>query len=522
LQKSQAQAHGRRRIAACWRTGEKLGFAIEAGGVQVVEQFLRYEGGNAGIHAFRLFWRVKRRDGGVALEATAELKTDDFGLPVSFESHSARDVVQKLSFGERAVTVRRRDGSEFELRTAKRVGLVVQGNVLLHLAILLPTLRGLGSYSALNLSPGTLALSEIAMRRQGRRWSADQGFTLTCDAAGKLGSFKGGVSKGRRLNRPFPGISRTLRTGIARYRAPRTIRMREITVPGTVPLGAALSLPRLGRPPYPALLFLQGSGRHDRHGISSTLDTGIHAIVDGLAARGIAGLRFDSRGAGTSRFGDPFESGIEARLSDASAALRALAMRPEIDAKNLFVMGHSLGGIIAMQLAASARVKGALLLAPPGRRIDRIILEQIGRALERYGLSPVQVRQRTRRLARDLAKLQKSNEAPSSQWGLTKLAMADLMRLEPLDLAAKVRAPLLICQGARDIQVSLERDALPLFRHVAEGNRASQLVVLADGDHLFRHESGTSSPERYFVKRPLAHGLLSTLESWMRYQMKGE
>lgn len=513
-------------VDQCWRAGDEFAFLIEVNGVPVVEQFLRYEVGSDGDHIFSLFWRIKRRQDSKAMEAGAELRTDGHGLPISYETFSSRDVVRKLTFTERGVSVLRRDGSQLDVATAERIGLVLQGNDILHLAIILPMLRVLPRYRALNLSPSTLAQSKFAMQRDGMQWSADRGLTFDCDAAGRLRSFedKDGVAKGRHLHRGFPDVNwaRLRRSTIKRYRAPRTIIVREITVPGKLPLGAALTLPRRGRPPYPAFLFLQGSGRHDRHGISPSLDTGIHEIVDGLAACGIAGLRFNSRGAGSSLFGDAFESGIDARLADSRAALRSLAARPEIDAKNLFVMGHSLGSMIAIQLAASAKLRGAVLLAPPGRRIDRIVVEQMGRALERHGLAAAQVKLRTRSLSRSFTKLWSRGDGnlPRTEWGLTKLAMADLMRLEPIELIAKVRLPLLICQGTRDIQVSLERDALPLFLRASEVNYAAELVVLAAADHLFRHEIGTSSPERYFVRRPLAHGLLETLEGWMKRHTK--
>ena len=507
-------------VAACWNPGDELAFVIEAGGAPVVEQFLRYNGAGNGLHLFQLFWRVKRRDGDTTSESGAELKTDNFGLPVSYELFSGLDVVQKLTFSANEVSVVRRDGSRVQLPVPKRIELVLQAADVLHLAILLPMLRRAVRFQGLNLSPGTLGRSTVLMRRDGRRWIADGAFTLGCDAAGQLQSFtsKDGNATGHRENRSFPDVDwKGLRASkVKPYRAPRTILVREITVRGKVALGATLTLPRRGRPPYPAVLFLQGSGRHDRHGISPLLDTGVHEIVDGLAARGIAGLRFDSRGAGSSRFGDAFESGVDARLADARVALRTLAECPEVDTANLFAMGHSLGAMIALQLATSERLRGVVLLAPPGRRIDQIIAEQVERSLQRRGMAPAQVKLRTRRLARSLARIHGADAGERGEWGLTKLAMADMMRLEPLDLIVKIRRPLLICQGAADIQISVERDAVPLFLRAAERNRSAELVLLADADHMFRHESETSSPEHYFVRRPLAGGLLDSLQCWIR------
>jgi len=173
-----------------------------------------------------------------------------------------------------------------------------------------------------------------------------------------------------------------------------------------------------------------------------------------------------------------------------------------------------------MQLAIEAErtLRGVVLLASPGRRIDQILLEQTSRAMSRHGFSDTETKRRADRLRRVLRLMVagKSKRPPRRNQGLSKLAIRDLMRLDPIGLVRKLRLPVLICQGAKDIQISPERDALPLFLAAAERSTFSQLVILSDCDHLFKHEpKATPLPQRYFVPRPLSSTLLPVLRAWL-------
>jgi pimeloyl-ACP methyl ester carboxylesterase len=516
-------------ISACWQRSEQLGFAIDLKEKRLIEQFLRYEGiAEDGSHSFRFFWKTYRGNigGGAAVESGAVLHTDDAYRPLDYEIFSDRETVQSISLREQEAIIRRTDGSVFQIPLRAPIGLVLHENIVLQIAVLLPMLRGVSRFTVGFFSPLTLSCHELVLQRLERKaWDTNLGIALHCDANGRLQSLSGGdgAVRGTRLDEAFPSVDwAELRQPKAKpYRPPESVRIRDIVIDGPVALTGALSLPRTGRAPYPAFVFLQGSGRHDRHGISPALDTGVHEIIDGLSSSGYAGLRFDSRGIGSSGFGDPFESGIDARLEDARAALRILATCEEVDRDNLFLIGHSLGALIAMELSIEAEeaLRGLVLLAPPGRRIDHIIIEQACRELIRLGFSESEMKRRRdqlRRLFRAMSNA-KADQAPDNTWGLSRLAIRDLMRLKPMDLVRKVRAPLLICQGAKDIQISPERDAIPLFLAAAESNLSAQLVMLSDSDHLFRHETEASpSPARYFTPRPLASALLAVLLEWLQ------
>jgi dipeptidyl aminopeptidase/acylaminoacyl peptidase len=133
-----------------------------------------------------------------------------------------------------------------------------------------------------------------------------------------------------------------------------TYTEREVHLPGGAPdvtLAGTLSVPsRQG--PHPAVVLMSGSGPQDRDESVPGLTIKPFALVaDGLARAGIAVLRYDDRGVGGST-GDHAAAGIDDFTADATAAVRWLRDRAEVDPTRVGVLGHSEGGIYAAHIAA--------------------------------------------------------------------------------------------------------------------------------------------------------------------------
>lgn len=135
-----------------------------------------------------------------------------------------------------------------------------------------------------------------------------------------------------------------------------------VTADDGTSLAGTLSLPA-GPGPHPAVLLLHGSGPLDREGNTPRLPLNLgRPLADALAAAGVAALRYDRRGAGSTP-GVWEESGFTDNRRDASAALRALAAHPDIRPDAVGVVGHSEGALHAMTLAARQEVAAVVLLA---------------------------------------------------------------------------------------------------------------------------------------------------------------
>ncbi|CAM4462028.1 alpha/beta fold hydrolase [Deinococcus marmoris] len=119
-----------------------------------------------------------------------------------------------------------------------------------------------------------------------------------------------------------------------------------VTIAGHVP--GTLSLPDNASGKVPAVLLL--------HGFASQKDEVgdmYKNLAAKLAAQGIASLRIDFQGSGDSKI--PFEQmTFTNQVSDAQAAFDSLKGRPEVDATRLGLLGFSMGGGVAIKLAANA------------------------------------------------------------------------------------------------------------------------------------------------------------------------
>jgi uncharacterized protein len=123
-------------------------------------------------------------------------------------------------------------------------------------------------------------------------------------------------------------------------------------------IAATLTLPATpGGQRSPAVLLCQG--------LSGVKTLVLPAIAAALATAGFASLAFDYRGYGESE-GDRGWIFPQARVEDALQAFAYLAQRPEIDPDRLGCYGLSLGGPVALSVAAlDKRVRSVVSVSGP-------------------------------------------------------------------------------------------------------------------------------------------------------------
>ena len=232
---------------------------------------------------------------------------------------------------------------------------------------------------------------------------------------------------------------------------------REVMVGGDDrALPATLAMPK-GDGSFPAVVLVHGSGPHDRDETIGPNKPFLD-IARGLAAQGIAVLRYEKR---TKARPQDFASGMfgvdEETTNDAVQAVATLRGIDGIDPKRVFVLGHSQGGMMAPRIAAvSGHVAGLVLLAAPARSLLDIVIEQNRRLAvlddgktsdaERDAITAIiqQVR-----ITRDAA----TDPATKTVMGLPAGYWRSIDSVDPVAEARSVGLPMLVLQGARDIQV---------------------------------------------------------------------
>ncbi|MDX3347797.1 alpha/beta hydrolase [Streptomyces violaceoruber] len=296
-----------------------------------------------------------------------------------------------------------------------------------------------------------------------------------------------------------------------------------VTADDGTSLAGTLSLPA-GPGPHPAVLLLHGSGPLDREGNTPRLPLNLgRPLADALAAAGVAALRYDRRGAGSTP-GVWEESGFTDNRRDASAALRALAAHPDIRPDAVGVVGHSEGALHAMTLAARQEVAAVVLLAGFARGGEAAFRWQ---AASVFGGMPAPVRLLRRPLGalgeRVLARVKRTRTDVARIAGLRVNArwMREMLVHDTRDDLAAVPAavPVLAVTGDKDVQVP-PADLDEIRRLVPGGH--TEIHRVPDLTHVLRRDTGRPTLRSYrrLLREPVDPELLALVATWLQARLR--
>jgi len=257
-----------------------------------------------------------------------------------------------------------------------------------------------------------------------------------------------------------------------------------------------------GKGKFPAMVLLPGSGPTDRNGNQPgmTVDL-LKQIAEELAKDGIATLRFDKRAVGTvykdvypkdlAKFNDFFS--WENHVGDARKAFDYLRSQPEIDTKHVGILGHSEGSMIAMAVAGQDDGPAlAVLVGAPGRPLGTVMHEQIVASLARNPAPGIDSEKLIGEFDATLKSIVDKSVLPSDMDPLlaplfppiaTKY-LHSVFLFQPTEVAAKIKCPVFVVQGEKDIQISVLRDTPPLMEALKKRpGYASELLVVPSASH---------------------------------------
>ncbi|MFC0435821.1 alpha/beta fold hydrolase [Kutzneria buriramensis] len=251
------------------------------------------------------------------------------------------------------------------------------------------------------------------------------------------------------------------------YAKPELFAEREVAV-GTQ--AGTLTLPYNGSDV--GVVLLSGAGLFDRDGTAGPTKI-LKDLAWGLGSRGIASVRFDKPADAPTL--------VEEYLPAAVAGVELLAEHVD----RVYVAGHSAGGKIAPKVAQWApAVAGLVLLAADTSPMPEAAL----RVATHLG---VEVEAMTRLAARaadpDLTADTPASELP---FGLPATYWLQLREYDQVATAIEADRPMLVLQGGRDYQVTVDDD-LPGWRRVPR----AEIRVYPDADHMFFSPNGSHVDE---------------------------
>lgn len=311
------------------------------------------------------------------------------------------------------------------------------------------------------------------------------------------------------------------------YSAPAGARFtaEEVTIPaGKHRLAGTLVLPSVREGRFAAAITITGSGQQTRDESLPGLERyrPMREIAERLAAGGIAVLRVDDRGVGSSTGAETLAGATTRSFAeDVRAQIAWLRTRPEIDADRIALIGHSEGGAIAPMVAADdPRIAALVLMAAPGMSGARISLAQQQAMLALDTSMTVSRRDSLRRVQEEairqiLAGSDSAAGQPVLPW------VREYFAYDPLPTIRRARRPLLILQGGRDVQVAPENAELLAGAARESGNEDVTVRHFPSLNHLFL-PSATGAPAEYatLVVQSLPDDVLGAIAGWLAERLR--
>lgn len=295
------------------------------------------------------------------------------------------------------------------------------------------------------------------------------------------------------------------------------------------PLKGLLTLPNDCSTPVPGVIFIHGSG-------SSNMDervgklTPFKDLAEGLATHGIASVRYDKRS-----FAHGFKmlrdksltiTVREETIEDAVLAAEMLRGDARIDSKNIFIVGHSMGGMLAPRIdAEGGNFAGIIIMAGSPRKLEEIMMDQNeavkadGKGLLRW-IVTTQVK-KLAKLFEGLYEMTDEEAKKKKVGGGTTLYYYKEMGEHPAsDYLLASEKPVLIMQGERDVQATAAVDFKAYQALLA--NRPNVTFKLYSGlNHAFVpaiYDSVKKAKQEFGKERHIGEAVITDIADWIEGQ----
>ncbi|RWU07357.1 DUF3887 domain-containing protein [Pedobacter chitinilyticus] len=282
-------------------------------------------------------------------------------------------------------------------------------------------------------------------------------------------------------------------------------------------LAAVITVPKDGNS-FPVVVLVHGSGPSD---MDETIGPNkpFKDIAAGLAANGIASVRYVKR---TLLYPAEFGKAFTVKEEVLDDALQAIALAKTIegaDLKNIYVLGHSLGGMLAPRIATLAPdIRGIILAAAPARKFTDLIIDQ-NKYLVSQSKDTTGTMQKS--LAEAITEIEKTRftklgkmKPDSLVLGLPASYWVDLNNYNQVETAKTLKQRIFVIQGGYDFQVP-ETDYL-LWKDALAGYRNVEFKLYPDFNHLFSQQEEKGNALQYQKPANVEQRVIEDLSNWVK------
>ncbi len=314
-----------------------------------------------------------------------------------------------------------------------------------------------------------------------------------------------------------------------------------------IKLAGTLTLPN-GDGKFPAVVLITGSGSQDRDNTIFQHKSFL-VLADYLTRKGIAVLRVDDRGIGGSDLGSRSAT-TENFVGDVLTGVEFLKNRKEINPKQIGLIGHSEGGVIAPAAAVRSKdVAFIVMLAGTGLSGEEALLSQGAAIMKASGTSSQEIAENTelQQSIFSIIKAEPDNKIAEQKIGemlekrenkLSKEEQKDFAPVEkkvkeqtPALLSAwyryflaydlrptleKVKIPVLALNGENDTQV-LSKENLEAISNALKkgGNKDFTIKSFPKLNHLFQTSKSGLLQEYGEIEETISPQVLETISDWI-------
>ncbi len=284
-------------------------------------------------------------------------------------------------------------------------------------------------------------------------------------------------------------------------------------------LTGALTFPKDGSD-CPVVILVHGSGPND---MDETIgpNSPFKDIAYALGEQGIGVLRYNKRTLEhTKKVIEEAETltVYEETIDDVVYAYNYLKKEKNIE-EDIYILGHSLGGYLMPRIAKEVpEAAGYIMLAGNASpledlyeyqilylaNLDGTVTDQEQASIDYY----ISVVEKVRKLD------ESSNYSIQELGGLSKSYWLDLQDYDPVALVRTITSPLLILQGSRDYQITV--DEFNLYREGLSGMDNVSFKLYEGLNHLFLKGEGTPGPEEYAIPSTVDSAVIEDITTFIK------
>ena len=292
------------------------------------------------------------------------------------------------------------------------------------------------------------------------------------------------------------------------------------------PLNGLLTLPADVATPVPAVVFVHGSGASNMDEKVGKL-TPFKDLAQGLARHGIASVRYDKRS-----FAHGFkmlrDKGLAVTvktetIDDAILATELLKKDPRIDPERVFIIGHSMGGMLAPRIdAEGGNYAGLIIMAGSPRKLEAIILDQNEAALRSTkGIVNWIVKKQVEKFAAmfgGMYQLSDEEAKKRKMGGGTTLYYFKEMGEHPASgYLLTTGKPILILQGKKDFQATAEKD-FAAYKQLLDRKENVTFRLYENLSHAFVpsvYGDIMKAKQEYNVEQHISEEVIADIANWI-------